>query len=167
MNPPNCRQNTINKYSIAEECLYGSYQESKSQYDLANVFIICIGGNTVQEPVLDLLNVLFSDKTTAAEKIETLNKYEVPVTGIERSVTDMCNLSEGVYNRGVEKGRQEGREEGREEGRLEGVEQTTLNICIAHIKRLMENNMSFIEACNLLKIDDPLRDQCQRLLKIP
>ena len=154
MNPPNCRQNTINKYSFTEECLYGSYQESKSQYDLANVFIICIGGNMVQEPVLDLLNVLFSDKATAAEKIETLKAYEVPVTEIERSVADMCNLSEGVYYRGIEKGRKE------------AMEEATLLVSVNHIKALMENNMSFTDACNLLNITDPLRDQCLRLMNI-
>ena len=32
----------------------------------------------------------------------------------------MCNLSEGIERRGIERGRAEGRMEGREEGRMEG-----------------------------------------------
>ncbi len=35
----------------------------------------------------------------------------------------MCNLSEGIWERGLNEGREQGRQEGREQGRQEGREQ--------------------------------------------
>ena len=37
---------------------------------------------------------------------------------LEKGVAEMCNLSEGIERRGIERGRAEGRMEGRAEGRV-------------------------------------------------
>jgi hypothetical protein len=68
----------------------------------------------------------------------------------------MGGFSDAVYYRGYEKGWQEGLKE--------AMEEATLLVSVNSIKALMENNMSFTDACNLLNITDPLRDQCLQLI---
>lgn len=42
---------------------------------------------------------------------------------VQERVNSMCNLSEGILNEGVEKGRSEGLKEGLKEGRSEGLKE--------------------------------------------
>jgi flagellar biosynthesis/type III secretory pathway protein FliH len=68
-----------------------------------------------------MLEVLLCDGVSVAERLAILrDRYGMMVTReIEEGVGDMCNLSDGVFRRGVEQGREEGREQGREEGRVQ------------------------------------------------
>jgi predicted transposase YdaD len=68
-------------------------------------------------------------------------------------MSGMCNLSAGVWNRGVlygrEEGRLEGKEEGREEGREEGKELSKLD----DLKNVIEEfAVTFEKAASSLKI---------------
>ena len=71
-----------------------------------------------------MLEVLLCDGIPAAERLAILrDRYGMMVTReIEEGVGDMCNLSDGVFRRGVEQGREEGREQGREEERARYLE---------------------------------------------
>jgi len=53
-----------------------------------------------------LLDILLSDKIKADKKKEILeNEYNIKMTkSIERKVLGMCNISDGVYERGIERG---------------------------------------------------------------
>ncbi|MCH5185366.1 MAG: hypothetical protein J1F64_04485, partial [Oscillospiraceae bacterium] len=97
------------------------------------------------EGVLKMLEVLFSTRIEQKEKSNILNdEFNIPMTEeLEKEVSDMCNLSQGIRDwgrvegmaLGIEKGRAEGINLGRAEGRTEGIEMN----CISNIKQLMKN----------------------------
>ena len=74
--------------------------------------------------VLKLLNTLLSTDTSVQEKKQILqDDFHIQMTRqLEREVTEMCNLSKGVEQKGIEKGIQKGIEKGRKESMLEIAE---------------------------------------------
>ncbi len=70
-----------------------------------------------------MLSTLISNQLSAAEKCQTLEeKYAFPVLGnISKGVNTMCNLSEGIYENGLKKGKLEGLAEGKAAGLAEGT----------------------------------------------
>lgn len=110
-NPPKNAKNTINRYSIEEHCLFGNRSYPKKDYDLLQVLLICLGEeNNTGNKILDLLNMLMSASYSVTEKVETMKEdYQIPFSdGLGKGVNTMCNLSEGVYNKGKVEGITEG-----------------------------------------------------------
>ncbi len=111
MNPPKSRENSITRYYIAEENLAGSVKERKADYDLMAAVMICLGkeGDSGTD-LLKLLNVLLSTETCSQDKCQILEEdFHIRMTQtLESEVSLMCNLSKGVEEKGIEKGRQEG-----------------------------------------------------------
>ena len=64
------------------------------------------------------MEVLFSEQKSAGEKEEILKRdYDISMTDqFEREVFEMCNLSEGILERGIEQGMQQGIEQGMQRG---------------------------------------------------
>lgn len=120
-NPPKERENTITAYSLAEQNYVGTVKEKKPHYDLMTVVMICLGSSkeSESEGVLKMLEVLLSAEMKSAEKKEILaQEFRIPMTeSFERRVGEMCNLSDGVEARGIEKGKEFGKEIGKEIGR--------------------------------------------------
>ena len=116
MAPPQKRQNSITRYRPTEENLIGNVKEAVENYDLLSVVILCLGGPDSEnyDGVLKLLNVLLSSEAGVAEKRQILqDDFDIPMTEtLETEVQAMCNLSQGVEERGRIKGRAEGRAEG-------------------------------------------------------
>lgn len=112
------RSNTITRYHMKEENLEGAFHAETAHYDLLSVVLLCLGdaGKETPNKLLRLLNTLLSSQTSEREKCELLeNEFDIPMTSeLESEVSTMCNLSQGVE----EKGRQEGRQEGIVEGIL-------------------------------------------------
>ena len=111
MNPPKSRENSITRYYIAEENLAGSVKERKADYDLMAAVMICLGKETDSgTDLLKLLNVLLSTETGSQDKCQILEEdFHIRMTlALESEVSLMCNLSKGVEEKGIEKGRQEG-----------------------------------------------------------
>lgn len=112
MNPPKNRTNTITEYSLKENNIVGIVKEKEDFYDLINAVMICLGkGDEAKEnSLLKLLDVLLSSDTTAEKKKEVLEReFRIPMTKkMEGEVEYMCNLSDGVEQRGIEKGIQKG-----------------------------------------------------------
>ncbi len=112
MNPPKNRENSITRYYIAEENLVGSVKERKADYDLMAAVMICLGkaGDSGTD-LLKLLNVLLSTETGSQDKCHILEEdFQIRMTlALESEVSLMCNLSKGVEEKGIEKGRQEGK----------------------------------------------------------
>ena len=109
MNPPKNRKNTITEYSLTEKNIIGKVKENEEFYDLITAVMICLGkGDEVEEcSLLRLLDVLLSLDTTATKKKEVLeNDFGIPMTKkMESEVEYMCNLSDGVEQKGIEKGK--------------------------------------------------------------
>ena len=70
----------------------------------------------------------------------------------------MCNFSDFIEQRGIEKGLEQGIEQGllqgKEEGKAEGKEEATL----LYVKKLMQRiNVSAVDAMNMLDVEDDIR----------
>lgn len=85
---------------------------------------------------------------------------------IGKEVMDMCNFSDFIEQRGIEKGLEQGLEQGlvkgleqglqqgKAEGKIEGKAEATL----LHVKKLMQRiNVSAVEAMNILDVEDDIR----------
>lgn len=152
MDPPNHRKNTITRYIITESNLVGAVKENKANYDLLSTIMICLGDVDPNSPkdVLKLLNVLLSNSLKEDAKKRILeDEFQIPMTvELTKEVNSMCNLSEGI----LEKGRIEGRAEGRELGALESN--------IVSIQNLMKNTgWSPEKAMDALNISPNIREE--------
>ncbi len=107
-NPPTELKNTITKYQIQSKPLVGDYVPHREKYDLMTLVTICLDTETVSttSDLLGFLDVLLSVEKTVSEKRDILtNDYGVPMTKqFESEVEEMCNVSEGVFERGIEQG---------------------------------------------------------------
>lgn len=80
--------------------------------DLLSVFMVCVGqrGKENRTELLRLLEALFSQALPSAEKKRILQEeFNINMSqAFEAEVSEMCNLSQGILEEGVTKGRQEG-----------------------------------------------------------
>ena len=85
-----------------------------------------------------MLSVLFAGNMDFKAKIITLeNEYNIKMTEeIEEEVERMCNLSEGVWEKGV----------------AEGMAKGEINQLMRVVEKLMSKGMKFEEVENLLNI---------------
>lgn len=157
MNPPNYRKNTINQYSIQEENLIGEFGENVEYYDLLTGIIICLGDvEDEMAGILKLLEVLLSSERSPKEKREILQEeFNIKMTQeLEREVSEMCNLSEGVEQKGIAKGIAKGRTY----GIVEGI--------ATSIRNLMESmGWSIEQAMDALQIPTEERNAYLNILK--
>ena len=116
MNPPKARNHTITGYSLTEQQYVGKVKEKEEYYDLMHAVMICLGGSEKEEEneLLRMLDVLLSSEIHADEKKDILeNEFEIPMTErMEEEVEFMCNLSDGVEQKGIQKGIKIGIEQG-------------------------------------------------------
>lgn len=116
VNPPKYRKNTIARYTIREESLVGEVSEKKENYDLLTAIMICIGhsGDDNYGGILKLLDVLLTSEKEPEEKKRILQKdFDIKMTKkLESEVSELCNLSKGIEDRGIEKGIEKGIREG-------------------------------------------------------
>ena len=108
MNPPKDRNNTITEYSLTEKQHVGKVKEREEYYDLMNAIMICLGKKVeeAENELLHMLDVLLTSDKKAEEKKAILeNEFQIPMTEMmEAEVNHMCNLSDGVEQKGIEKG---------------------------------------------------------------
>lgn len=84
---------------------------------------------------------MFSEQKSAGEKEEILKRdYDISMTDqFEREVFEMCNLSEGILERGIEQGMQQGMQRGLdlmnalygkliEDNRIEDIKRATQDV---------------------------------------
>ena len=117
--------------------------------------VIMIGLGNLEDnectDILRLLSALLSSQTDAVQTKQIMqDEFGIPITEeMERTVTEMCNLSEGVENRGIEKGMAKGRAEG----------------VMDSLHNLMDSmNWTIEQAMSALKISDEDRQKYQELL---
>ena len=117
-NAPDSRDNTITRYSLAEEQLLGTAEEEQKNYDLLSVVMVCFNDRQVEKrlqngmagqdsaDLVRLLSVLLSSTVETEEKKQILDEeYSIPMTReIESEVSYMCNLSQGLIEKGVAQG---------------------------------------------------------------
>ena len=143
----------------------GGAQEPVRNYDLLSVVMICLGrsDHDREADVLKLLDVLLSEETAQSEKRRILQEeFDIPMTErLEQEVSVMCNLSQGIRQKGRVEGRVEGRMEGLAEGRAEGRFEERLE----SIRALMETaGISSEQAMDMLKVKEQDRPEIREAL---
>ena len=70
------------------------------------------------------MNVLLSSQTDVQEKQQVMQEeFHIAMTReLEREVSELCNLSQGIFNEGVSQGIRQGISQGRDEGIKGAVE---------------------------------------------
>ena len=143
LHPPKYRENTITKYRIVEENLVGEAHENAVDYDLLSVFMVCVGGpgNKNHTGILRLLEALFSESLPPAEKKKILqDEFDINMSrAFETEVSEMCNLSQGVWEKGMEKGQQNEFERSVRSMRKAGLDNTK-------IAALLEKDLTVVQA---------------------
>ena len=144
-NPPEKRKNSINIYSVKEKNVVGKVKEKEADYDLLTAVMICLDsgkeGNyqegTEEAEILRLLEVLFSTEKELKEKEKILeNEYGITMTYEEKEeVEKMCNLSEYVWEKGIQEGLQTGREEGLQTGINYGELQNLVRMVLKKMRK--------------------------------
>ena len=78
-----------------------------------------------KQGLLRMLDVLLTSSKTVGEKREILKSdFDIEMTDeMNEEVSIMCNLSQGILEKGLKQGRAEGSAEGIKEGRAEGLKQ--------------------------------------------
>ena len=145
MNPPKERRNTITQYSIQEKHIIGEAVEQVRNYDLMSAVMICLGDEDDKNygGLLKFLEVLLSEEKSPETKKEILEtEFEVPMTQtLESEVRYMCNLSQGVAERAMEK------------GVAQGVVQGENRATLVAIQNLMKNaNLTADKAMDMLGV---------------
>ena len=146
MNPPKNRANTITEYSLKENNIIGIVKENEDFYDLINAVMICLGkGDEADEnSLLKLLDILLSSDITAEKKKEVLDReFRIPMTKkMEGEVEYMCNLSDGVEQRGIQ----------------QGVEQTKIKTVI----NMLKENEPIDKICRIAECDEEFVERVKK-----
>ena len=168
LNAPKERRNSITRYTLREEQLVGNSVEAAKNYDLISVVMICLGdAQERQADVLRMLDVLLSSECKAEEKKQILEEeFAIQMSErVEEEVAQMCNLSQGIVERGIaqgmergiaqgmEKGIAQGMEKGIAQGMAQGMEKGAFSATLDSLRRLIANaGMSAEQAMNVLEI---------------
>ena len=167
------KNDVVNKYDVHETCLMKPWNAPKEQYDLMTAIMVYPGkqydsayasaqnsaGRNMKK-LLELLNILFISGLPARSKIELLDKkYGIMMTKeIESEVMTMCNLSEGIEERGIMKGLKQGMTQGLQQGISQGKAEERINTTLQHVKNLMlATNTSAENAMDLLGVEADIR----------
>lgn len=115
MYPPKYCQNTIIRYYIKQEVIFGKISKDKQfRHDLMEVLIVNLPEKVPDEneaPNLNgMLKTLLTSELPASTIIERLeNVYHIPMTEKEKGeFGEMCNLGEAILERGIEQGIEQG-----------------------------------------------------------
>ena len=109
--PPQKRQNTISRYNLTKEEVFGHFEENKDDYDLISVSVICLNNNKDNtnkndstNKLIQMLSILLSKEIKPEDKKKILSEeFNIPMTKeLKGSVKNMCNLSQGIYDDGYD-----------------------------------------------------------------
>ena len=126
MNPPESVKNTIIGFNLGMRIIAGEKQRTKveesfkkSDYDLLSVIFVNLDkkGEGASN-LLEMLSLLFLGEMKALEKCKALeSKFGIAMyQEISEGVSNMCDLSAGVWERGIEQGFSQGIAQGISQG---------------------------------------------------
>lgn len=104
--PPQGYGSGINLYTMGEKHVRGNYHEQPENYQLLNAVVVYVGDHNTGNKLLNLLRLIFKQNLSGKEKRQLLNqKYDMQLTStMGKELESMCNLSEGIYERGEANG---------------------------------------------------------------
>ena len=139
--PSKEEENSITNFSIFKDVKVGYNVVTKEEYEKLLIVVIYLGEDSSQNEFLRFLEVLFTNQLTVDEKKRILeDEYQIPVDHkMEGELDSMCNLSDRIEEKALEK------------GKMESV--------LALIQNL---HLSFEEAVSALNLPDDLIETCRR-----
>lgn len=102
----NMTENTMSHIHLTKEDVVGSY-EWKGKLDLLNIIMISLAKELPKHSELyelhRLLGALLSQDLTIDQKLDIIgNEYNIPIEdNLRKDVSDMCNLSQGIEDKGI------------------------------------------------------------------
>lgn len=97
----------ITRYHMQEEPEYGNILDEKENYDLQQIVMVYVAHARadMENRLLNLLGELFvSEDDASRKKAKLIEHYDIDLNDDEeRLVSTMCNLSVGLYEKGMEK----------------------------------------------------------------
>ena len=165
---PLYKQNTINIYSVKEDCFIGEHAEPVSNYDLLTVVMIYTADDfmDLQNDIIKMLSVLLSRNLAAKERMNILeDSFGIAMTEeVKQEVDHMCNLSKGVRADGRAEGEAIGIVKGEAMGIVKGEAMGELKERLKNVKAIMDSlKVSALEAMNILKFSP---EEQQKLLPL-
>ena len=136
MDCPEDKKDSIVSYSLKPEILYQGNNRLNIDYtyDYVGVVVVHLSGNPEcsQNQLIGMLDTLLSKMDVKSKKQKLQEEFKLPMTmEIDQEVSDMCNLSLGLWEEAVTEGRlqgvREGRLEGERKGRLESLRDMILD----------------------------------------
>lgn len=109
----NTNENSMSHVHLTKENLIGSY-EWKGNLELLNIILLGLAKKLPEHDetyeLHRLLGALLSQELTIDEKLNIIgNEYDIPIEeNFRKDVSVMCNLSQGIEEKGIEIGRAEG-----------------------------------------------------------
>ena len=109
----NMEEDSMNHIHLTNDTIMGNHKW-KGEIELLNIIMIGVAENLSRKDesheLHRLLGALLSEKFKSAEKLDLLeNEYHIAMEeSIEEDVKTMCNLSEGIEERAMERGRKDG-----------------------------------------------------------
>lgn len=102
---PGYEANTVSLYELCKNDIIGHVERAAETYDLLSVIVLRFNDKKkTEDKTLTMLQTLCSDRISGKEKIRRLKtmgiRFDLKLT---EGVNEMCNLSDLVENRGIEK----------------------------------------------------------------
>jgi predicted transposase/invertase (TIGR01784 family) len=124
VNAPQETANTVTEYRFKPEHIVGEVPDCPQKYDLMSLIMINLGSKDknysgVIKMLDQLLVELENNRKTATDILE--NEYQIYYKTIEEEALGMCNLSSGIYEKGMDKGFALGKDEGILKGKIDTV----------------------------------------------
>lgn len=146
----------ITRYVTQEITEYGSIREARLHYDLQQIVMVYIGNDRrhIRNRLLRMLYDLFKSDESAAHKKKVLEeKYQIELESKEEGMVDtMCNLSVGIYRRGMKLGEKRGEIRGEIRGEKKGWQNATNEFVLRLLKAKMP--LSFIVSMSSCSEDE-------------
>ena len=140
MNAPKHRANSMNVYEITEKQVAGHVKLKKADYDLMTGIVLWLGDPASKEykGIFKMLHTLLSNKVKEPKKRQVLEEeYDIQMSEkMEKEVSTMCNLSQGILEQGIQQGERKGVRRGRQEQRIQD-EKKTQRQNIKRMKKLL------------------------------
>lgn len=128
-----------NAYNMSEICLAKEHHFPKEQYDNFCIILACLQDKQSANNMVRFFSSVFDNEMPVEEKFDLARECGLQVTAdVKEGINQMCNYSDYVEQKGIEK------------GRIEALSESV-------VKLVREGNYSVEAATNLLPISDDIR----------
>ena len=117
--------NTITAYGFKPEYIVGSVSDYPEKYDLMSLVMINLGESGENyEGLIKMLDTLLNKYIENRESALTIleDEFNIPFKSINKEVDSMCNLSQGIYDKGLNDGLSKGISQGKIKGKIEMIQ---------------------------------------------